>query len=250
MSDDNKPEKQIAVIEEAITTKVDQFPKWKVGTIHRTNSGDLVILERLGNARMKVKFLYTGTIMEARTQAISLGVVKDPNLPVVYGVGFLGQGKYRAKVKGRMTAAYRCWAGILDRCHGKQRHIKAPTYSEVTIAPEWYNYQVFAEWFYANRPKDYKQVKYELDKDILSGENKIYSPSTCSFVTRQANVEAAWAKHYKFLSPEGNLECVYNLNKFCRGTELNSSHMGAVHAGKYKSHKGWTKYKEDENGTE
>ena len=223
----------------------NRITKWSIGAIHPTNYGDLVILERFPKNVVKVRFLYTGTELLTRITGIAQGTVKDPNLPIVYGAGYFGQGKYKAKIKGKMTSSYKCWAGILDRCHGKDKAIKAPTYKDVTIEPSWYNYQVFAEWFYTNRPKDYKEVRYELDKDILSGKNKKYSPDTCSFVTRQANVEAAWAKHYEFISPDGEVVFVYNLSKFCRGKNLTTAHMSRVYSGKLNAHKGWTRHKGD-----
>ncbi len=219
--------------------------KWDTGAIHSTNYGDLVILERFPKNMVKVRFLYTGTEKLADISAIMKGNVKDYNLPFVYGVGWFGQGEYKAKIKGKLTSAYRTWTGILCRCYGDDSLVKFPTYAEVTVDKEWLNYQNFAEWFYKNRPKDYEKVKYQLDKDILSKDHKVYSPSTCCFVTRQVNIEASQSKKYKFVAPDKTIHDIFNLSKFCKEHKLNTGSMCWVHSGKRAYHKGWTKYKGD-----
>ena len=54
------------------------------------------------------------------------------------------------------------------------------------------------------------------------------------------------AKHWIFISPDGQKVEVYNLKSFCQEHKLNPSHMAYVHREKphYHQHKGWRKYHE------
>jgi len=72
---------------------------------------------------------------------------------------------------------------MLRRCYDPKSHIKHPTYKNVTVCKEWHNFQVFAEWFEAQ----HKEEWYELDKDLLSRDNKIYSPETCLLIPCSLN---------------------------------------------------------------
>lgn len=62
-----------------------------------------------------------------------------------------------------------------------------------------------------------------------------------SLESRQKIAEAG-AKTYHFLSPEKELVTVTNAAAFCRDNGLIKFHLYAVHTGKRKSHKGWTKF--------
>ena len=53
---------------------------------------------------------------------------------------------------------------------------------DVIVCEEWHNYQNFAEWFNKNYISG-----YELDKDLLSNNDKIYSPCTCVFIPKLLN---------------------------------------------------------------
>ena len=56
-----------------------------------------------------------------------------------------------------------------------------PSYSNVTICDEWYDFDCFKEWM---MKQDWEGK--ELDKDLLS-ESKVYSPETCVFIPREIN---------------------------------------------------------------
>lgn len=57
----------------------------------------------------------------------------------------------------------------------------------------------------------------------------------------------ALAKHYIFISPDGEKIEIYNLTKFCRENQLNRGHMGSVHSGRINHHKKWRKYNEQKD---
>jgi hypothetical protein len=60
------------------------------------------------------------------------------------------------------------------------------------------------------------------------------------WMTLRENMEHAFAKTYKFLSPNKEIVEIYNLEKFCFENNLDPSNMNKVFNGKRKSCKGWT----------
>ena len=78
---------------------------------------------------------------------------------------------------------YGRWIDMLRRCYSKKFHEKKPTYLGCTVCKEWLTFSSFREWMIT---QDWKGK--ELDKDLLFEGNKMYSPETCVFVSREANV--------------------------------------------------------------
>lgn len=115
------------------------------------------------------------------------GAVSCPYEPRTYGVGYLGEGKYKASKNGKKTKCYNIWKDMIRRCYGNEKYYdKYPSYKDKIICQSWYNFQNFAEWFEEN----YYEIEGEtmcLDKDILYKGNKIYSPKTCIFVPQRIN---------------------------------------------------------------
>lgn len=80
------------------------------------------------------------------------------------------------------TKAYDHWSRMIHRATDKSYKGKNKTYESVTVCDEWLNYNAFKQWFDANY-----FIGYELDKDLLIENNKIYSPKTCVFVPHWVN---------------------------------------------------------------
>ena len=155
----------------------------RIGETHTTNNGEkLTILKYRGNFRYLIKFEDNTEINGVRYDHIKNGEVKNPNTPIVYGIGYSSIGKYSQK---EHRSAYRKWQGMLERCYSEKYHIKKPTYIGCSVSEDWFNFQVFANWFY-DETNGYKEG-YQLDKDILKKGNKIYSPETCCFVPQEIN---------------------------------------------------------------
>lgn len=200
------------------------------------NYGDLFIVNYINNKKVEVEFIDTGYKTTTRAEQIVNGQVKDYLYPSVCGIGFIGVGEYRAKIKGKLTRPYQTWISMMKRCYNAKTQILHPTYKGCTVCDEWHNFQNFAIW----HTKNYIEG-YHLDKDILIKGNKIYSPSACSFVSRAVNNIQASAKRYTFKNPQGEVFDVYNLQEFCKKNNLTPSSMGKVHLGKRRHHKGWVK---------
>ena len=110
------------------------------------------------------------------------GHVRNPFDLTVCGVGFIGNGAYKTKDKGRINKRYDVWTGMLRRCYSNEYS----AYKNAYVCDEWHNYQNFAKWFDEN----FYQVegsRMELDKDILIKGNKTYSPQTSIFAPQRIN---------------------------------------------------------------
>lgn len=104
---------------------------------------------------------------------------------LTHGFGFNSGGKYKTKMGGRHTTAYRTWRNILYRCYDKKAHRKTPTYIGCAVSIEWHDFQNFADWFEAGA---FSGLGYHVDKDILVSGNKVYSPDTCCLVPSELNL--------------------------------------------------------------
>ena len=123
--------------------------------------------------------IITNTGFETITKSSQLigGMVRDPLVRSVHGVGYLGIGEYLKRSK-----SYRSWNGIHTRCYCEATSIRQPAYINCIVADTWHNYQNFKPWH-----KDNYVDGWHLDKDLLVPENVIYSPDKCIYVPSQIN---------------------------------------------------------------
>jgi hypothetical protein len=183
------------------------------------------IIEYLEYTNCTVQF-EDGTIVKNLIyQNIKNGEVKNPNRPNMYGVGYMGQGIYKAGGgNSKHTKCYLTWYSMFNRCYNPTFHKKEPTYKDCVVDERWHNFQVFAEWF----EQSYIEG-YHLDKDILFKGNKIYSPETCCFVPQEINQLFTAPRHKKDGFPKGISK---KSNKFCVMTPSNNgnNYMGTFHS--------------------
>lgn len=164
-----------------MSTKVNKENRCAVGTVHKMNSGETVIVVTYsGWKEITVKFLNVGgAVLKVQCSAIYSGSIKDPYSRSVQGVGFVGQGDYKVG-----TECGRVWRSMMARCYSKKYQATRLTYKDVVVCKSWENFQNFASWFY----EDSNYTKgFHLDKDILVLNNKVYSPETCCFVPSRIN---------------------------------------------------------------
>ena len=169
--------------EDDIMSKID-----RTGEEGYNNFGsEMIIVEYRKAIDIDVYFPeYNWTFKGATYQSFKKGNIKCPYERTVYGVGYIGEGKYKVSENGKATRVYITWGHMLQRCHDEKCKEKQPTYKDCKVSEEWYNFQNFAKWYEYN----YYEVegeRMELDKDILVKHNKIYSPDTCVFVPQTIN---------------------------------------------------------------
>ena len=153
-----------------------------IGYVGKTNEGYTIKVIDGGSKKSYVTIQIEDWINEVVFTSVKKGEVKYPYHPSVCNTGYIGVGKYSTKTHKKV---YGRWHSMLYRCHNPNEIQRLSTYAEVTICVKWYNFQNFAKWYEENYPTDGEE--YDLDKDLLQGESKIYSPDTCIFIPHKLN---------------------------------------------------------------
>ena len=147
----------------------------------------IVIKEYRGSLDIDVYFPeYDWVAKHINYNNFKKGEVKCPYEPRVYGVGYLGEGKYTATENGKLTDEYRIYFDMLRRCYDTKLHEKHSTYKDCEVEEYLLNFQHMGKWINEN----YYEIPGEiicLDKDILCKGNKVYSRKTCIFVPQRIN---------------------------------------------------------------
>jgi hypothetical protein len=150
--------------------------KDRVGERHLNNEGCWLTITACRSAMDCDVQFDGGCILKNRAYGdIKNGQIKNPYHPSVFGIGYIGEGYYRPNENGRRTKKYLTWQNIL-----KSRLKK---YAEVTVCEEWECFQNFAKWHEENYIEG-----WEIDKDIICKDCKIYSPSTCTVIPKEINM--------------------------------------------------------------
>lgn len=77
---------------------------------------------------------------------------------------------------------YSTWKAMLERCYSSKYQERQPTYKGCTVCDEWLIFSNFKKWMEC---QDWEGK--QLDKDLLTEGNKIYSPENCLFIERKLN---------------------------------------------------------------
>lgn len=98
--------------------------------------------------------------------------------------------QYMGRLNGKILSKklwtcpyYERWRSLLSRCYSYTRQKLYLTYSDCFVCDEWLTFSNFKAWM---DTQDWEGK--QLDKDILFHGNRIYSPETCVFITREVNV--------------------------------------------------------------
>lgn len=159
----------------------------KVGDTFLTKRcGICTVIEYVSYVEVYVKF-EDGNIVKTRVQSLGKGHCRNLNSKLVLGVGIndmLGAEKTKEFIKQRQM-----WFGILQRCFSIKLLERRPTYKNCKVSESWL-------WL-SNFIKDIKSIEnyekslnegWQLDKDLLSNEGKLYSKDTCCFIPRSLNL--------------------------------------------------------------
>lgn len=146
----------------------------------------MTIVEYFRNDNIIVEF-ENGYQINTQYKAFKIGNVINPYDKSVYNIGYIGEGKYKTRENNKITNRYSIWRNMLERCYDETHRDRYKAYKDCVVCEEWHNYQNFSQWYEDN----FYQIKNEvmcLDKDILVKGNKLYSPSTCIFVSQRINL--------------------------------------------------------------
>lgn len=199
--------------------------------------GQVEVVEYKNTTSVHVIFVNTGYESCFAACQIRDGSVRDKLGPRVFGVGFVGVGPHKQFNGRKPTRAYARWRDMLRRCYDENMRRRTAAYSGCTVRDDWHNFQNFADWFCQNFVEG-----CDLDKDILSGSVKVYSPDTCLFVSPEENsleVNGKRLAEYS-ISKEGRVVVFGNIAKTARDLKLRPEGLCKLVNGKQKTHKGWS----------
>ena len=148
------------------------------------NSGDFKILKYNDAYNVDVQFLKTGFETVARLGDIKNGLIKDPYSPSVYGIGIVGT-KYPISVNSVQIKEYELWTHMLQRCYSDTYKKKRPTYEGCEVSDNFKSYEYFYEW--CHEQIGFGNEGWQLDKDLLTKGNKVYSEDSCVFIPKEIN---------------------------------------------------------------
>lgn len=162
----------------------------------------------------------------------------------LYGVG-INDAPYQVHMNLLGTRvicpAYQTWKAMITRCYVEKRPLRSYTYTGCTVAPEWHSFMHFREWWLQH----YKDG-FQLDKDILVPNNKIYSPATCIFVPQWLNSFTVAHSAARGLLPLGVSYMKGTSKPYharCRaGTAGTQVHLGFYDTPE-EAHQAWLSYK-------
>ena len=164
--------------------KIDRTGEENVNTF----GSKMVIVAYRGVLDIDIYFpKYNWTFEHAKYSNFKKGKVKCPYEKRYFGVGYLGEGKYKVSENGKLTDEYIIWYHMLERCYYPKLHERNPTYKDCKVEDYLLNFQHMSDWIENN----YYEIPGEtmcLDKDILYKGNKIYSRDTCIFVPERINL--------------------------------------------------------------
>ena len=173
---------------------------------------------------------YNWTFKHATYQSFKKGNIKCPYETRLFGVGYLGEGKYKISINGKFTDEYNIWYHMVTRCYDPKYHEKRSTYKDCKVEDYLLNFQYMAKWIDEN----YYEVPGEkmcLDKDILYKGNKVYSRETCIFVPQRINSLFTKADNSRGDCPIG----VSDLPSGNYRVDCNNGYGKSVYLGTYKT---------------
>lgn len=98
---------------------------------------------------------------------------------MLYGIGNNDK-TCPAKIKGKALRQYVIWQSMLKRV------AESRFYQDCYISDNFLNYSYFYNW--ATNRKDFQNITWQLDKDLLVKGNKEYGETTCLFLPPELNL--------------------------------------------------------------
>ena len=159
-------------------------------TFSSNNFGDFIVIDYVNNKDITVEFIATGYQTKTTTKEINQGKIADRLKPSVFGVGIIGN-KYPTTINRKSTKHYVLWKSMLERCYGNSNHKPSVSYKSCSVNGDFKYYTYFYEW--CNEQVGFKDG-FNLDKDLLTKGNKVYSESTCVFLPNEINLALSTKK--------------------------------------------------------
>lgn len=94
----------------------------------------------------------------------------------------ISDGKYKRIDANR---PYNIWRGMLQRCYKPVNVF----YLDVKVCDQWHKYSNFKQWYTEQEGQQGDLSQYALDKDLINGATKLYSPENCVFIPDWLNLQ-------------------------------------------------------------
>lgn len=162
----------------------------RLGNEKYNKYGSRMIIVDYKNARyITVYFPDYNYYKNTSWSSFNKGTVKSPYCRTVFGVGYIGEGKYKThNSDGTPTEYYARWKAMLERCYYKKDKVKGRNlaYEDCIVEEYLLNFQNYAEWL-DEQVKNCPFEEWYIDKDILEKGNKIYDRKHMILVDRRLN---------------------------------------------------------------
>ena len=197
-------------------------PSMFVGETYKNNKGYIgKVVEYINARKVKIRFVDEYSFEKFfEASDIRNGTFSNPFHRSTLGLGYMGDGEFKAKDKGKTTIEYNLWSAMMTRSYCPNYHEKFPTYIGCSVAEEFLNYQDFANWI--NLQPNFKKKGFVLDKDLLVRGNKVYSPETCCLIPQEINSFIASTKRKNPDYPVGVSKTLSNRYT----ASLDTKHLG------------------------
>jgi hypothetical protein len=169
--------------------------------------GNILVLEYISSTNITIKFINTGNIRKTRTSDIRKKEIRDNEAFPVYKVGTMDIPNELQKGKPN-PREYSIWNGIRQRCYNENLRDRLMSYKDVEMSENFKIYSYFKDW--CHKQVGFNEEGWQLDKDILSKDNKVYSEDTCCFVPPEINCAVTNNKTVRGQFPQG---VIYNCTK-------------------------------------
>lgn len=163
--------------------RVGKIRAWcDIGTIVSTRfHGDCEVVKYTHSKDVDVRFL-DGTVVKVTSGNLKNGVVLNPNNPKIFGVAI------NDVPESTSTKFYQIWHSMIRRCYSEVYQKNKPNYKGVKVEPSWLRFSNFKNDVLNIPYSSYCDSHgYQMDKDIFSGRDKIYSKSTVCFIPSEIN---------------------------------------------------------------
>lgn len=168
--------------------KLEILKNERIGQVNTNNHGTLMKIIKYNNCHDIVVEFQDENKYTTKTYYTNFikGKVENPFDNTVFGIGYLGTGKWKVCENKIKFKSYIAWQGMLRRCYDEKIQAKRPKYKNCIVAKEWHNYQNFAQWWNENYYSCNDEIMC-LDKDILVKNNTTYNKDTCLIVPNRIN---------------------------------------------------------------
>ena len=202
----------------------------KTGEINYNNFGSKIIIKEYRKAiDIDVYFPeYDWTFEHTTYNNFKNGKIKCPYEKRYFGVGYLGEGRYKISENGKLKKEFKIWYSMLQRCYDPKLKEKYSTYKGCKVEDYLLNFQHMGKWINEN----YYEVPGEvmcLDKDILCKGNKVYSKDKCIFVPERINLLFVKSNNSRGKDPIG----VYQVPSGNYRVDCNNKNGKKIYLGTY-----------------